>query len=71
MPRYPLAYRVVALILLAGCSSTPIMMKHPDGRRGQCGPYPTWGIVTQIHLPERERDCVYQYVQSGYERAPR
>jgi hypothetical protein len=28
------------------------------------------GIVNQIHLKGRERDCVNDYMRSGYERAP-
>jgi hypothetical protein len=65
------AMLVALLALLAGCASTtPVIMRHPDGRTAQCGPYSLVGIVNQIQARDRERDCIGDYQRQGYERAP-
>lgn len=65
--------RVIALLWLlcamfTGCSSA-IELRHPDGRRAQCGPYHVGGGM-QFALAEREARCLDDYRRQGFERVP-
>ena len=56
---------------VAGCASTDaVIMRHPDGRTAQCGPYRTDLRVgpTQVAL---ERGCIEDYQRQGFQRLPR
>ena len=61
-----------ALVLTAGCATTPILMKHPDGRTTQCGPYTNMHPLFPGMSPhwKAERECISDYQRQGFERAP-
>ena len=61
------------LALLAGCVKDAAILVHPQtGKEAQCGPYYFTGISSGIFskaaADERERDCINDYQQQGYER---
>ena len=66
--------RILPLLLLvcmplAGCSTDPVLLRHPvTGKTVQCGPYGATIAVQRIEALERERGCVQDYQRQGYER---
>jgi len=59
--------------LLAGCARDPVILIHPQTRKAQqCGPYyftgMSSGIFSRAAAEERQRDCINDYEQQGYER---
>ena len=61
------------LALLAGCVKDPVILIHPQtGKEAQCGPYYftglSSGILSKTAADERERACITEYEQQGYER---
>ena len=59
--------------LLTGCVRDAVILIHPQTRKeAQCGPYyftgMSSGIFSEAAAEERERDCVTDYQQRGYER---
>jgi hypothetical protein len=61
------------LALLAGCVRDAVVLIHPQTRKeAQCGPYyftgTSSGIISEAAAEERERDCINDYQQKGYER---
>ena len=56
-------------LLLVGCSTTPVKMRHPDGRAATCGPYPATGIPATAGAI-REGQCIQDYQRQGFERVP-
>ena len=61
------------LALLAGCVKDAVILIHPQtGKEAQCGPYYftniSSGIFSRAAADERERDCIRDYQQQGYER---
>jgi hypothetical protein len=38
--RYSRLLVTLAALSLAACTTTPVIIRHSDGRRAQCGPYP-------------------------------
>jgi hypothetical protein len=67
--------RQIALIsaaaLAAACATTePIVLRHPDGRTVQCGPYdnrPAHAMASAY----RERGCIEDFQRQGFERVPK
>ena len=64
---------VAMIALLAGCVRDAVILVHPQtGKEAQCGPYYFTGISSGIFskaaADERERDCIHDYQQQGYER---
>lgn len=66
----PFSLLTMAILLLNGCSSPLITMKHPDGRVAQCGNSYTYGYGGGFVSQERDRGCVQDYQRQGYERVP-
>jgi hypothetical protein len=69
----PLLILVAILALVAGCVSDAVILVHPQtGKEAQCGPYYFTGMSTgafsKAAADERERDCIGNYQQQGYER---
>jgi hypothetical protein len=64
------AMRVLALkllavvVLLTGCASYHIVMRHPDGRVAECN------MGFGIYAPGMQRDCVKDFQRQGFERQP-
>ena len=61
------------LAFLAGCVRDAVILVHPQtGKEAQCGPYYFTGISSGIFskaaADERERNCIEDYQQQGYER---
>lgn len=56
-------------LLLAGCTTTPITLRHADGRVAKCGPYPASGIPATAGAM-REAQCIQDFQRQGYERVP-
>lgn len=69
----PLLIVIVMLPLLASCVKDAVILVHPKtGKEAQCGPYYftglSSGIFSKTAADERERVCVTDYQQQGYER---
>ena len=62
---------VLLVLLLTGCATTPILMRHPDGRTTQCGPYTNMHPLFPAASPhwDAERACIKDYQRQGFERA--
>ncbi len=59
---------LVAVGILAGCSSTPVYLKHPtNGQTVQCGPYSSVGLRDHANV-QREIACVNDFQRMGYVR---
>jgi hypothetical protein len=58
-----------ALLLLAGCYTSAIKLRHPDGRTATCGDSYAVGFH-HFAAAERDRDCVGDYQRQGFERVP-
>jgi PBP1b-binding outer membrane lipoprotein LpoB len=59
-------------LLLTGCvtlQTKPVTMKHADGRRVTCGPYPADGMRASAGAIQESR-CIQDFQRQGYERAP-
>jgi hypothetical protein len=57
------------LALLAGCSTDPVLLRHPQtGKTAQCGPYSATKSSAKIAAVELERGCIADYQRQGYER---
>lgn len=68
--RAAMSVRLVAmLVFLAGCStSDPVYLRHPQtGEKVQCGPYMNSVIAGTQSAVLRERDCIRNYQDQGYE----
>jgi hypothetical protein len=71
MSQRPVAFAFLAGFLVAGCMTTdPVLLRHPDGRTVQCGPYDARPINSMASA-YRERGCIEDYQRQGFERAPR
>jgi hypothetical protein len=58
-----------AVWALAGCATETIKLYHPTTQASvTCGPYSHWPSVILAEI--RVRDCVKDYQQAGYQRAP-
>ena len=69
----PVLMLIGILALLAGCVRDAVILIHPQtGKEKQCGPYyftgMSSGIFSKVAAEERERDCISDYQQQGYER---
>jgi hypothetical protein len=69
----PLLIVIGICALLAGCVKDAVILVHPQsGKEAQCGPYyftgMSSGIFSKAAADERERDCIAEYQQQGYER---
>jgi hypothetical protein len=69
----PLLIISATLALLAGCVKDAVILVHPQsGKEAQCGPYyftgMSSGIFSKAAADERERACISDYQQQGYER---
>jgi|KBSSwiStaDraftv2_1062776.scaffolds.fasta_scaffold4349252_1 hypothetical protein len=59
---------------LAGCVKDAVILIHPQtGKEAQCGPYYYFtsmssGSFSKAAADERERSCISDYQQQGYER---
>ena len=60
----------LALLALAGCYTSAIRLRHPDGRTATCGDSYAVGYH-HFAAAERDRDCVRDYQRQGFERVPR
>ena len=59
---------VLAAAAIVGCSTTPVMLRHPrTGQTVQCGPY-SWNEMRTGNVTERERGCIEDFRRQGYER---
>jgi hypothetical protein len=65
-----LALALCALLLLTGCSTPIITLRHPDGRTVACGNSYTFGYGGAFVSAERDRACVADYQRQGFERVP-
>ena len=54
-------------LLVTGCTTTAIPLRHADGRTATCGNSFMWGIHS-ITAMERDRDCVNDFYRQGFER---
>jgi hypothetical protein len=64
-----LAMMLGILTILAGCTSDPVFLRHPQtGKKAQCGPYNATGVANRMATVELERGCVADYHRQGYER---
>jgi hypothetical protein len=60
---------VLIALLVAGCASEVVKLHHPTTQAAAtCGPYSHWPSVILAEI--RLRDCVKDYQQAGYQRAP-
>jgi hypothetical protein len=64
---------VGVLTLLVGCVTDPVLLLHPQTQKEkQCGPYyftgMSSGMLSKNAALERERVCIDDYEQEGYER---
>lgn len=59
---------VLVAIAAVGCTS-PVRLKHVDGREAVCGPYYSLGIY-YFGATSRERGCVRDFQRQGFERTP-
>jgi hypothetical protein len=57
---------VGAMVLLVGCT-TPVYLRHPDGRTAKCGPYDARPI-NSFSSAERERGCIQDFKEQGFVR---
>ena len=69
----PLLIGLAVLTFLAGCVRDAVILVHPQtGKEAQCGPFyfmgMSSGILSKAAAEERERDCIREYQQQGYER---
>ena len=69
----PLVIGFAMLTFLAGCVKDAVILVHPQtGKEAQCGPYyftgMSSGIFSKAAADERERDCISDYQQQGFER---
>jgi hypothetical protein len=55
------------VLILAGCQTTPVKLRHADGRVVTCGPYPATGIPASAGAM-RERGCIEDFQRQGFER---
>lgn len=56
---------LLGALLLAGCT-TPVLLRHPDGRVAKCGPYPSGSQAVATAL--REAQCISDFQRQGFER---
>ena len=69
----PLALAVTLLLVLAGCSTTPILMRNArTGQTTQCDPYTNMHPLFPAMSPhwKAERECISDYQRQGFERVP-
>lgn len=60
---------IASSLLLAGCSTDPVLLRHPQtGQMEECGPYPTITQSQAAAAVELERGCITDYERQGYER---
>ncbi len=61
---------VVGTVLLAGCATTPIMLKNAKGEIAQCGPYTNMHPLFPGLSPhwKAERECIEDFQRQGFER---
>jgi hypothetical protein len=64
-----LALALGAALLLSGCYTSAIKLRHPDGRTAICGDSYAVGYH-HVVAADRDRDCVRDYQRQGYERVP-
>ncbi len=58
---------LIVALLLAGCMTTPVKLRHPvTGRTVQCGPYDRG---REGGTAVRKNQCIQDYQRQGYERA--
>ena len=71
--RMPQLILIGMLTLLVGCVTDPVLLLHPQTKKEkQCGPYyftgMSSGMLSKDAALERERACINDYEQEGYER---
>jgi uncharacterized lipoprotein YajG len=55
------------LALLAGCTTDPVFLQHPQtGTKVQCGPYPESTREARVVADERMRSCIADLQRQGY-----
>ena len=60
---------VLAPLLLAGCMTDPVVLRHPKtGEKVQCGPYSAAMGPTDKTATILEKNCIDLYQREGYER---
>lgn len=57
----------ITAVLLAGCATSPVYLRHPDGRTAKCGPYDARPI-NSFSSAERERGCIQDFKDQGFVR---
>ena len=59
----------VILALLAGCTTDPVFLRHPQtGKNVQCGPYYYISDAVPYTVAVRKKGCIEDYQRQGYER---
>lgn len=61
------AVSLCAMFLAAGCTTTAVTLRHPDGRVATCGPYDARPINSSSSA-QRERGCIEDFKQQGFVR---
>lgn len=62
---------LLTVLLLAGCSTEAVYLKHPNGSVVQCGPYDTTVAGHEVMAAMRERSCLDDYQRQGFVRVPK
>ncbi len=66
------ALPIGAALMLTGCVSGGVLMKHPvTGKTVECGRY-AWASssLLSLTLENREHECISDFRLQGYERVP-
>lgn len=58
---------IPALLILAGCYTTPVVMVNDKGETRQCGPYKSNDFAAE-GAAMQERQCIEDYKEQGYRR---